>query len=181
LLKFLYRLSSFHLLILHITHLQTGKAGLFKKVIRRRLLNRHSEGDKKDFYSYRTRLCTWPIILVILVWIQSRQTQQEIDGTLRPWIGSALETFQKPDNVIIKLKNHGRIPAKTYSIKLLVETQDIKMENLQQQGKEHTEIISVLSGDIRNYIVRLDIDDMKKISGKKSMVSWNANKLLLCK
>ena len=57
-------------------------------------------------------------IAVIFVWRQSSQTQQELDATLRPWIGNPSVSYDdKSARLKFKFRNYGRIPAKIVSFR----------------------------------------------------------------
>jgi hypothetical protein len=100
------------------------------------------------------------------VWKQAHMAQREVTTTLRLWLGSVRIVFEGRTDISDKLKNHGRLPAKVLSHKLLVETHDIKMEILQDKGKEIIDSFSIAPDGERIHIIRLDENDLTKISGK---------------
>jgi hypothetical protein len=100
------------------------------------------------------------------VWKQARIAQNEVTTTLRPWISSSNATFEKPDKVIVALKNYGRLPAKVFSpSRYLIESHEIKVKDLQHQGKGDT--VFLLSPDAeRKHIINFVGDNSKITSGK---------------
>ena len=89
-------------------------------------------------------------VAVIFLWIQSRQTQtqiqltqeqtkltrEEMESTLRPWIGFSEIRRKSKEEVVFYLKNYGRIPAKIVRTRnKFGKTKIGKDELLLQKGK----------------------------------------------
>jgi hypothetical protein len=85
---------------------------------------------------------------------------------LRPWLASVSQVLKGPSHISVRLRNHGRLPAKVLSHKLLVETHEIKVEILQDKGKEIIDSYPIPPDGDRTHIIKLDENDLTKISGQ---------------
>jgi hypothetical protein len=105
----------------------------------------------------------------IVLLIQSRltgkqvsQTQQEIDSTLRSWLGHISYTLDRhaveedrqagwKDIAKFELKNYGRLPAKLTRQVQLWQLTEIKEEDLENQPKSKAEQIIIFPDEVKPY------------------------------
>jgi hypothetical protein len=118
---------------------------------------------------------------IVLLW-QSRltrtqisQTQQEIDSTLRPWLGHTSYTLhevttdskgQHKSWVMIRLKNYGRLPARLTKQVQLWKLTEIMEEDLAKQQEEPTTHI-MLFPDQESTYERVE-EEQSHITGTRS-------------
>ena len=100
------------------------------------------------------------------VWKQAHMAQREVTTTLRPWLSTGGYTSNEPPDIAVRLRNSGRLPAKVLSHKLLVETHDMKIETLQDQGKEIIDSFFIAPDADTLFSIELDENDLTKISDK---------------
>ncbi len=66
------------------------------------------------------------VVLVVIVWIQTRQTQQQMDSTLRPWIGARFRLqFENPQTLMLAYTNYGQIPPQNITAYNLISDKQI--------------------------------------------------------
>jgi len=71
-------------------------------------------------------------VTVFFVWKQSKQTQKELDSTLRPWLEA--EDFERDkEELVFNLKNRGSIPASVVSTRSIASAVEISITELMNQ------------------------------------------------
>lgn len=92
---------------------------------------------------------------LVFLWYQSRQTQQQIkqtqeqtkyvreemESTLRPWIGVSEINVVPNGKVLFQIKNYGRIPAKIPRIRNMFSSTRIEREDLRSHKLENIEMM----------------------------------------
>jgi len=83
-----------------------------------------------------------------VVWIQSRHTKkqtdymrEEMDYTLRPWIGVRDVQIESNEFVTLDVKNYGRIPGKVVRMKALFEMKKISKDILRSAEAKDYEVM----------------------------------------
>jgi len=92
---------------------------------------------------------------LVFLWYQSRQTQkqiqltqeqtnytrEEMDSTLRPWIGISDVQIQANEFVTFDVKNHGRIPARLVRRRSVFDKTKISKDQLRSTKAEDSDIL----------------------------------------
>ena len=73
------------------------------------------------------------------IWKQTRMTQQEINATLRPWLGisdvSLINKGVSNEALFVGLKNYGKIPAEVKSVKVLTSRIEITRDQIDKDSE----------------------------------------------
>lgn len=79
------------------------------------------------------------VVLVVIVWIQARQTQQQMDSTIRPWIGARFRLqFENPNTLMLAYTNYGQIPPQNITAHALISDKQITRSDILESSVTYT-------------------------------------------
>ena len=81
--------------------------------------------------------------------LQNRLTKQQLDSSLRPWIGAAEGglTLALPDRVTFAYKNYGQLPCKSMTGRVLRKTELFSREELAESNTNPSSKMGVIHPD----------------------------------
>jgi hypothetical protein len=79
------------------------------------------------------------VVLVVIVGIQMKQTQQQIDSSLRPWIGARERLrFENQHTLLLPYTNYGQLPPKSINVRFLVADKQITQDDIDKSTNTQT-------------------------------------------
>lgn len=79
------------------------------------------------------------VVLVVIVWFQTKQTQHQLNSTLRPWIGVKDRVrFENPLTLMLTYTNYGQIPPQNIGARWVLSDREITKDDIVNSGNAQT-------------------------------------------